>query len=134
MMTAMAFLFNQLLFRLMRIQRKMYEANKALSYFVTHNWDFKNDNFINLCTYLKPEDFRSFDYRPYFTSDVINYSRVILYGFRRFLMNEKDENIEEDRKRFQKIEIAVSILKVMLFTGLFLLMFLKFNGNYFFGC
>lgn len=55
----------------MKIQRKMYEANKALSYFVTHNWEFKNDNFVNLCTYLRLEDVREFDYRDMFTFDLI---------------------------------------------------------------
>lgn len=55
----------------MSIQRKMYEANKALSYFVTHDWEFKNDNFVDLCRYLKLEDVKDWEYRDMFTFDLL---------------------------------------------------------------
>lgn len=65
--------FNIWLFRLMQIQRRMYEANKALSYFVTNNWDFKNEKFLNLNHFLKAEDVRGFSYSHTLHWDIIYY-------------------------------------------------------------
>ncbi|KAG5674910.1 hypothetical protein PVAND_004855 [Polypedilum vanderplanki] len=118
--------------RIMKLQRKIYEANKALGHFVTHNWNFKNESFINLCTYLKPEDVSSFDYRPFFTTDVINFGRYVCYGFRRYLLKLKDEDLEKDRKNVKLMLFAVTIFKCLGAFIIFGLIFFKYNGNYFF--
>jgi hypothetical protein len=55
----------------MNIQRKMYEANKALSYFVTHNWDFKNENFGKLNDCLHAEDMKGFYFKQLAYNDRI---------------------------------------------------------------
>lgn len=111
----------------MKIQRKMYEANKALSYFVTHNWEFGNENFLSLCTYLNPQDLRAFDFRSFFTADIINFTRYTVYGFRRFLMNLKDEDLEKDRKMFKKLKFSWTTVKFFIYTWLFYFIFVKHN-------
>lgn len=48
--------YNNLFFRLSRIQRKVYIANKALHYFLTQTWIFKNDQFISLIDIIPDKD------------------------------------------------------------------------------
>ena len=58
-------------FRLLNIQRKLCEGQKAISYFITNKWISKNDNFVDLCSVLRPEDLREFEYRHDFHFDII---------------------------------------------------------------
>ena len=62
----------------------MCEGNKAISYFVTNKWIFKNDNFVDLCSFLRPEDWRDFEYRHDFYFDIILAQRYTILGYRRF--------------------------------------------------
>lgn len=108
--------------RLMKLQRKMYAANKALSYFVTHNWNFKNENFINLVHYIRPEDKMNFDYHHFFTFDIILFIRSTVYGFRKYLMHLKDEDLEKDRKYANNLATFTKFSKIFItFLVLFLI-------------
>lgn len=111
----------------MKIQRKMYEANEALSYFVTHNWDFKNDNFINLSSLLRSEDHKDFDFRDLFTWDLTLLGRNTMLGQRRHILKEKDESLPKCRQKFlliEKINQAIKLIPLMVF--LYYVLF-KFN-------
>jgi Male sterility protein len=99
----------------MKLQRKMYEANKALSYFVTHNWHFKNDNFINLNSSIKCEDWQSFEFQSFLCLDVILLLRKMIYGFRKFLLNLKDEDLERDRITMKRIKQGLFIFEMFFF-------------------
>lgn len=103
----------------MKLQRKMFEANKALTYFTTHNFDFKNENFKKLSTYLRPEDLKAFENTAHYRCSLISYSRFALYGFRRYLLNFKDDTLEKDRHRANKIRITTAIFKYLLYFFLF---------------
>ncbi|CAG9802503.1 unnamed protein product [Chironomus riparius] len=111
--------------RLMKLQRKMYEANKALTYFTTHNFDFQNENFIKLASYLRPEDLKAFDNTSHYRGSLITYSRFALYGFRRYLLNFKDEDLEKDRQRAHKIRIATAVVKYLMYFILFCIIIFK---------
>lgn len=103
----------------MKLQRKMFEANKALTYFTTHNFDFQNENFQKLSSYLRPEDFKAFENTGHYRCSLISYSRFALYGFRRYLLNFKDDTLEKDRRRAQKLTIFTAIFKYLLYFILF---------------
>lgn len=111
----------------MGIQRKIYEANKALSYFVTNDWDFKNDNTANICRFLRLEDIKDFDFRSVFTYDVILAARNIVMGYRRFLMKEKDESLPQSRKMYQRQLIAVNIIRLLIYLTAFYFIFVKYD-------
>jgi fatty acyl-CoA reductase len=113
--------------RLLKIQRKMYEANKALSYFVTHNWDFKNKNFFKLCTYLRNEDSKSFDYRFIRKYDVILFARQTVMGFRRYLLKEKDDTLPRARKMYRRLKLADDMLTIIPYIVTFYIIFIKYD-------
>lgn len=116
------------LFRVMAIQRKMYEANKALAYFTTTNFNFKNENFKNLSKMVKAEDVRSFEYVSVFKHDVILLCRMSVLGFRRYLLKEKDETLPATRRHFHKIEIANKVIKSIPYVAAFYVAFARFNA------
>lgn len=111
--------------RLMKLQRKMYEANMALTYFTTHNFDFQNDNFIKLSSYLRPEDLKAFENTSYYRGSIITYTRFVLYGFRRYLMNLKDSDLEKDRRKARRLTLGTTIIKYFAYFVLFYLILLK---------
>lgn len=110
----------------MKIQRKMYEANKALSYFVTNNWNFKNENFLNLCNFLRCEDQLSFDFRGFFAYDSILYIRTTIYGYRKYLMNLKDEDLEKDRLTVKRLKMGFNALKLFFKCLIAFILYKKF--------
>lgn len=114
-------------FRLMGLQRKMYEANKALSYFVTNDWDFKNDKLFNICRYLRYEDTKDFDYRYCFKTDAILSARNCVMGFRRYLLKEKDESLPQSRKTYQRLNFIANVGRFFFYSIAFFLIFVKFD-------
>lgn len=109
----------------MKLQRKIYEANMALTYFTTHNFDFQNDNFIKLSSYLRPEDLKAFENTSFYKCSIITYSRFVLYGFRRYLMNLKDSDLEKDRRKARRLRLGTTIIKYFVYLVLFYFILLK---------
>lgn len=113
-------------FRVMKVQRRMFEANKALGYFVTRMWTFKNDRTIELNFDLRCDDLRSFSFEQSYLTDVTYMTRTTLLGFRRFLMNERDEDLPRDQRKFRRMEKAVRIFKLFLLSIVFIFVYRKF--------
>lgn len=105
----------------------MYEANKALSYFVTHNWVIKNENVWNLCSFLRMEDIRAFEYRDTGNFDTILIARYNVIGYRRYLLKEKDESLPKCRQKYRRMVIANNILKSIPYIVAFYLIFFKYE-------
>lgn len=113
----------------MKIQRKIFEANKALTYFVTHNWNFENGNFLKLSSYLRDEDIRDFEYRHFFKGSVILFARYILYGYRRYLMKCNDSDIEKDRKQLARLKLITNFFKFILYSAIAYVIYRTFQLN-----
>lgn len=110
----------------MKVQRKVYEANSALKYFVLNNWIFRNENFEALSHQIKPEDDRSFSFHEAFNYDVILYLRYAVLGVKRYLLGDKDENIPMSQKLYQRLWFLDRFVKLLPFVlGFYLI--LKFE-------
>ncbi|XP_055587027.1 putative fatty acyl-CoA reductase CG5065 [Uranotaenia lowii] len=108
-----------------KLQRKIYTANVALEYFILHNWDFKNRNFIHLATEIKPEDNKDFYYRDFVEFDVTLYFRNCILGARRYLLKEKDENIPRALTHLKRMNMLDTFCKSMLLLGFLYLVLIK---------
>ncbi|XP_070495539.1 putative fatty acyl-CoA reductase CG5065 [Chironomus tepperi] len=113
-----------------KIQRKIYEANLALRYFVMNEWIFKNDNFLTLCDKIKLEDLKEFDYRDCFNHDVIMYMRIAMRGVRKYLIHDNLENDERNRMKYKFLNVIHTLLcsvpYILLYFVLKILIFDKF--------
>lgn len=81
---------------LLKLQRKIYCANNALSYFLTNIWTFHNEKLINLFDDLSPENKEhfGFNYRDF---NIENYFRNGLIGAKVYLLNEDMNQLEAAR-------------------------------------
>lgn len=105
----------------------MYEANKAVSYFVTNSFDFKNENFMNLTEVLRCEDLREFDFKEGFQYDIILFIRYNILGYRRFLMKENDESLPQCRKTYKRMMILNNFIKSLPCLVAIYFVFFKFD-------
>lgn len=82
---------SKILYRLLKIQRRIYVAMMAVCPFNSYNWRFFTENFIDLESKIENEDRKEFeimnlfDYNEYFSSCIL--------GARKYLLKEKDEDI-----------------------------------------
>lgn len=79
--------------RLLKLQRRVYCANNALSYFLINQWTFNNKRVIHLFDNLSFDnkkdfgfDFRNFDIEEYFHNGLI--------GAKIYLLNEDMNHLE----------------------------------------
>ncbi|KAL7015904.1 hypothetical protein ACKWTF_016727 [Chironomus riparius] len=115
---------------MMKIQRKAFEASKAIKYFTTHNWTFKDENFDSFSAILKEDDVRAFDIRKYETYSPILISRTLTYGIRKYLLKLKDEDLEKDRKNFKIMKIISFIIKILIFIGIIYFILCTFKEHF----
>ncbi|XP_054280095.1 putative fatty acyl-CoA reductase CG5065 [Macrosteles quadrilineatus] len=97
--------------RLLKIQRKIFIAILALSYFTCQEWKFKNEKFMKLLSFILPEDKVDFDF-DFSDIDPSTYFRQCVLGARVYLLNDPIENIPLGRKRFQRLYWGDKIVRV----------------------
>lgn len=107
-----------------KIQRKIYEANLALKYFVMNEWIFKNDNFLTLCDKIKLTDLRDFDFSDCLNHDAILYMRIAMRGVRKYLIHDNLDNDEKNRMKYKFLKVIHTFLCSVPYILLYF--FLKF--------
>jgi hypothetical protein len=111
---------------LMRIQRKFSYVSEIMSFFLNKEWNMKNKKFYELIRSIKPEDYSDFSYENDHLYDTISYFRNIMLGYRRFIVNDKDETMEKDIKKFRKIMMFDTFLKCFVVFCLIYYVYSKF--------
>ncbi|XP_041970503.1 putative fatty acyl-CoA reductase CG5065 [Aricia agestis] len=107
---------------LVKIQRKIYTANYiALAYYSTQEWTFKIDNFLKLRSVLKEEDKEDFFYELE-NIDIYNYFKVCVYGGRKYLMKEKDEDLPAAKVHDTRIRLIAKITNHVFYGLVFVWM------------
>lgn len=115
----------------MKLQRKIYQANLALQYFVLNNWHFKNQNFISLSSDLKLKDMKAFNFYDFLEFDLILYFRYAVLGGRRYLLKEKDKNLPRARRNYRRMKFLDYFVKALIFGSIFYFVFIKHDFLWF---
>jgi hypothetical protein len=110
-----------------KIQRKIYEANLALQYFVMNDWTFKNQNFIGLNDTVKVEDVRAFGFEDCFTFDVIYFMTICISGVKKYLLLDNEENDNFTRFKFKILKAIRVFFLAIFYWVVFYIVFIKFN-------
>lgn len=113
------------LFSLTKVQRKIYEANLALQYFVTNDWIFKNENFAALNDQMRLEDVKSFGYKECFEYDVILFLRYAMLGVKRYLLGDKEENLPRNRVIYKRLKLLDRFVKLLPYAFAFYFIFVR---------
>ncbi|XP_065225972.1 putative fatty acyl-CoA reductase CG5065 [Planococcus citri] len=106
--------------KLVPIQKRLSKASKAVEYFTTREWHFKNENFIKLNKALTPEDRKRFcfDVR---TIEWSSYLENYVLGIRKHIFGESDCTIPKARQmliwykwahRVTRFALVIFILKI----------------------
>ena len=115
-----------LFFSLTKLQRKIFEANHALQFFVTNEWIFKNKNFIALTNEIRLEDDKTFSFREAFQYDLVLYMRYAIRGVKRYLLMDKEENLPRNRIVYARIRLIDTFVKSLPCVVICFFIYIKF--------
>lgn len=112
---------------LLKLQRKIFDVTTSLKYFMLNSWQFKNKKFLKLSFEIRPEDFKAFYFYDFLEFDFLLYMRNIMMGMRRYLMNNKDENLPKARKNFHLIKTIDTVIRTTIKLIILYTVFVKYD-------
>lgn len=98
-----------------------------MEYFILNNWDFKNNNFMTLCSSLRDEDDKAFYYKDFTEYDMRLYFSNCILGARRYLLGEKDEDLPKARLQYDRLKILDKCVKIVFYGILFYVLFIRYD-------
>ncbi|XP_024886092.1 fatty acyl-CoA reductase 1-like [Temnothorax curvispinosus] len=107
---------------LIRLQRKLYVVNRAVSYFSFHEWKYSNTNSLSLISSIPPDnrDMFSFDYSYI---DIREYCKNSAIGGKKFLLHEDLNRLDAARAHSKRVHLFVTIVETVVSTGVLWIMF-----------
>jgi alcohol-forming fatty acyl-CoA reductase len=108
--------------KVMELQRKLYVANCAMSYFMLHNWKYSNTNTSALISSMPPDDrdIFSFDYSHI---DLRQYFKTAITGGKKFLLHEDMNRLDAARTHYKRLYLFITIMKYIIFIGILWIMY-----------
>uniref|UniRef100_A0A182MC43 Fatty acyl-CoA reductase n=1 Tax=Anopheles culicifacies TaxID=139723 RepID=A0A182MC43_9DIPT len=89
---------------LLKLNRKIFDAQVSLWYFMNNEWVFANENFKQLEYTLMKDDRKDFSIE-YFVCGIMEYYAGAILGGRRYLLNEPDENIGDALRKYRRLRM-----------------------------
>ena len=83
-------------YRLAKIQRKIFIAFNALSYFTLNTWNFKNEKMMSLQKQV-PEDDKPFHLNEFDDAGPLDFMVISIIGAYRYLLNIPTYNVKAMR-------------------------------------
>ncbi|XP_049545191.1 fatty acyl-CoA reductase wat-like [Anopheles darlingi] len=108
---------------MLKLNRKIFDAQVSLRYFMNNEWLFINNNFKQLQQLLRDDDKRCFS-TEYFIDGTMEYYERAILGGRRYLMKEPDETIPAAVKKYKRLLVLDVCVKMIV--GL-LIVYLAYN-------
>ncbi|XP_046382883.1 fatty acyl-CoA reductase 1-like isoform X2 [Ischnura elegans] len=100
--------------RLWRLHRRIYTANKAVKYYLLHQWKFHSKAFIELNRELILEKDRELFALDISAIDKVEYFRNAILGGRRYLLNEPDSTLPAAKANLQRMYILDRSARLLL--------------------
>ncbi|KAL6266507.1 hypothetical protein P5V15_003356 [Pogonomyrmex californicus] len=108
---------------LLRLQRKVFVTNNALSYFLLNEWTFNNDKLKLLFDDLSADNSRDFGYN-YRCIDIYDYFKNGLIGGKIYLLNESMD-LEAARAHRKRMNWLDTIIKTLFFMVILWMLYYK---------
>ncbi|XP_020298581.1 fatty acyl-CoA reductase 1-like [Pseudomyrmex gracilis] len=89
---------------LLKLQRRIYMSNCALSFFVTHFWQFNTTNLINIFENLSAANEKDFEYNNILNFDTEEILRRGIISTKLYLLNEDMSRLEQLRRYRKKMD------------------------------
>ncbi|CAL1687699.1 unnamed protein product [Lasius platythorax] len=101
---------------LLRLQRKVYVANRAVGHFVSHQWTFEDKNGLDLMSLVPPEDREIFSC-DLADLDIKDYYRKSIIGTKMYLLHEDMNRLDAARAHRKRVDLFVMTLKTIIVIG-----------------
>ncbi|XP_039444543.1 fatty acyl-CoA reductase 1-like [Culex pipiens pallens] len=99
---------------LLKLQRKIFNAQISLKHFTDNEWEFKTDNFRSLANDLNETDRETFNI-SYLRKGTYDYFEDCILGARRYLMKEPDSTIPSAIKNMNRLVIIYRTAQAAFF-------------------
>ncbi|XP_020296924.1 fatty acyl-CoA reductase 1-like [Pseudomyrmex gracilis] len=98
---------------LLKLQRRIYMSNRALSFFATHFWQFTNTNLINIFENLSAANEKDFGYKNSVNCGTEEYIRHGIIGSKLYLLNEDMSRLEQLKRYRKKLDWLHESIKLL---------------------
>uniref|UniRef100_A0A182PNZ7 Fatty acyl-CoA reductase n=1 Tax=Anopheles epiroticus TaxID=199890 RepID=A0A182PNZ7_9DIPT len=98
---------------LLKLNRKIFDAQISLRYFMNNEWVFRNENFKELEYTIMDDDRKDFSTK-YFVLGMMEYYEAAILGGRRYLLKDPDESIEHALQKYKRLRVLNYVLKFAL--------------------
>ncbi|PZC76300.1 hypothetical protein B5X24_HaOG204812 [Helicoverpa armigera] len=95
------------------VSKRLHAMNEALKFFALREWHFNTDNVQQLMHRLAPADAAVYNLDPG-TIDWESHCEDFVKGTRKYLLREKDQDIEAARRRMHVLHMIHSLTKILL--------------------
>lgn len=115
---------------LLRLQRKVYVSNSALSYFLLNQWKFVNKKLLSMLDNLSADNKKEFEF-PYQTIDVVQFFKYGIIGAKIYILNESicADDIEASKRHYKRMEWIDTITKTLF---IMIILWILYSKNIFF--
>ncbi|XP_077263280.1 fatty acyl-CoA reductase 1-like isoform X1 [Temnothorax americanus] len=98
---------------LVRLMRKLYVANCAVSYFSFYEWKYSNTNMLSLISLIQPDDRDKFllDYSDY---DIKSYMINGIIGVKKYLLHEDMNRLDAAKVHKNRVYLFVTLVKIFI--------------------
>uniref|UniRef100_A0A182NNE7 Fatty acyl-CoA reductase n=1 Tax=Anopheles dirus TaxID=7168 RepID=A0A182NNE7_9DIPT len=110
---------------LLKLNRKIFDAQVSLRYFMNNEWMFETENFKQLEYTLTDDDRKNFS-TDYFVLGMMEYYECAIRGGRRYLLKEPDENIDMALKKYKRLRVLNYLLRGVLAFSIAYCMYSKY--------
>lgn len=100
---------------LLKLQRKVYVSNSALSYFLLNEWQFRNDKLMSLFDSLEGINLDNFGFK-YRDLDILEYFKNGIIGAKIYLLKEDMNQLEKARLHRRRIDWIDTITTTLFVT------------------
>ncbi|XP_011701211.1 PREDICTED: fatty acyl-CoA reductase 1-like [Wasmannia auropunctata] len=102
--------------KLVQLQRRLYVANRAVSYFSFHEWKYSNANSLALISSIPPDNLDMFSIN-YSYVDLRAYCKNSAIGGKTFLLHEDMNRLAAVRAHSERVYLFVKVLKTIISIG-----------------
>ncbi|KAG5336095.1 FACR1 reductase, partial [Acromyrmex heyeri] len=102
---------------LVQLQRRVYVANRAVSYFSFHEWKYSNVNRLTLTSLIPHDNLDPFSF-DCSNLDIRTYCKNSAIGAKKFLLHEDMSRLDAVKAHNKRVYLLVRMVKTIIFIGI----------------
>ncbi|XP_011706731.1 PREDICTED: putative fatty acyl-CoA reductase CG8306 [Wasmannia auropunctata] len=113
---------------IVRLLRKVYVTNRAVSYFSFHKREYSNTNSLALISEIPSDNLDMFSFN-YSCTDIRKYLKTSLCGIKKFILHEDINELDAIKAHNKRVSLLSTVVESIMFIGM-LWMIYKWSYSY----